>query len=367
VPAERFDFVNAQGQRLAALLDTPAGEPKAYALFAHCFTCGKDVTAARRIAQALTALGIGVLRFDFTGLGASEGEFANTTFSSNVADLLAAAGALRKVRRAPAILIGHSLGGAAVLAAAADVPRALAHQPSAIEGLGSELADVWAARRKRPLPSSLPAGGGWLFIETTPDQAAAVVADLEGPHATRVVVTEAEQRELWRIREDGAGLATRTAEGAEAWPGFEDAAVPPERLADYLRGFEALMLSAGRKGTVFGHFGEGCLHVRIDHDLQTVSGRQQFAEFTAPATELVVTHGGSVSGEHGDGQHQAQNGLADDESLHRVDAERDDDDGRRHGRRPADPERYAPADESLHNDVAGHCPDHRAGQTGGEQ
>jgi len=126
VPAERFDFVNAQGQRLAALLDMPPGEPMAYALFAHCFTCGKDVHAARRIAQALTALGIGVLRFDFTGLGSSEGEFANTTFSSNVADLLAAAGALRERRRAPAILIGHSLGGAAVLAAAADVPEARA-------------------------------------------------------------------------------------------------------------------------------------------------------------------------------------------------------------------------------------------------
>jgi putative redox protein len=126
VPAERFDFVNAQGQRLAALLDMPLGEPKAYALFAHCFTCGKDVHAARRIAQALTALGIGVLRFDFTGLGSSEGEFANTTFSSNVADLLAAAGALRERRRAPAILIGHSLGGAAVLAAAVDVPEARA-------------------------------------------------------------------------------------------------------------------------------------------------------------------------------------------------------------------------------------------------
>ena len=126
MPAERFDFVNSQGQRLAALLDMPPGEPKAYALFAHCFTCGKDVHAARRIAQALTALGIGVLRFDFTGLGSSEGEFANTTFSSNVADLLAAAGALRERRRAPAILIGHSLGGAAVLAAAADVPEARA-------------------------------------------------------------------------------------------------------------------------------------------------------------------------------------------------------------------------------------------------
>jgi uncharacterized OsmC-like protein/fermentation-respiration switch protein FrsA (DUF1100 family) len=126
MPAERFDFVNAEGHRLAALLDNPAGPPRAYALFAHCFTCGKDVNSARRIAEGLKTVGIGVLRFDFTGLGGSEGEFANTTFSSNVADLVAAASELRRVKRAPAILIGHSLGGAAVLAAAADVPEARA-------------------------------------------------------------------------------------------------------------------------------------------------------------------------------------------------------------------------------------------------
>jgi uncharacterized OsmC-like protein/fermentation-respiration switch protein FrsA (DUF1100 family) len=126
MPAERFDFSNAGGQTLAALLDRPPGEPRAYALFAHCFTCGKDVHAAKRIAEALTALDIAVLRFDFTGLGSSEGEFANTTFSSNVGDLVAAADALRRLKRAPAILIGHSLGGTAVLAAAADVPEARA-------------------------------------------------------------------------------------------------------------------------------------------------------------------------------------------------------------------------------------------------
>jgi uncharacterized OsmC-like protein/alpha-beta hydrolase superfamily lysophospholipase len=126
MPAEQFDFFNAEGQRLAGLLDKPPGEARAYALFAHCFTCGKDVHAARRIAEGLTALGIGVLRFDFTGLGSSEGEFANTTFSSNVADLIAAADQLRKVKRAPAILIGHSLGGAAVLAAGSAIPEARA-------------------------------------------------------------------------------------------------------------------------------------------------------------------------------------------------------------------------------------------------
>jgi putative redox protein len=126
MPAERFDFSNAMGERLAALLDCPIEEPRAYALFAHCFTCGKDIHAARRIAEGLTALGIAVLRFDFTGLGASEGEFANTTFSSNIADLVAAADALRRLRRAPAILIGHSLGGAAMLAAAAQIAEARA-------------------------------------------------------------------------------------------------------------------------------------------------------------------------------------------------------------------------------------------------
>ena len=126
MPSERFDFSNAAGERLAALLDSPIEPPRAYALFAHCFTCGKDIRAAKRIAEALTALGIAVLRFDFTGLGSSEGEFGNTTFSSNVADLIAAADALRRTRRAPAILIGRSLGGAAVLAAAADVAEARA-------------------------------------------------------------------------------------------------------------------------------------------------------------------------------------------------------------------------------------------------
>jgi uncharacterized OsmC-like protein/alpha-beta hydrolase superfamily lysophospholipase len=126
MPAERFDFPNAQGQNLAALLDRPAGEPRAYALFAHCFTCGKDTHAAKRVAEGLTALGIAVLRFDFTGLGSSEGEFANTTFSSNVGDLVAAANELRRRAQAPAILIGHSLGGTAVLAAAAEVAEARA-------------------------------------------------------------------------------------------------------------------------------------------------------------------------------------------------------------------------------------------------
>jgi putative redox protein len=108
---------------LAARLDSPDGPARAYALFAHCFTCGKDIFAATGIARALVEHGIAVLRFDFTGLGHSEGEFANTTFSSNVQDLVAAAGWLRTGGHAPSLLIGHSLGGAAVLVAAAAVPE----------------------------------------------------------------------------------------------------------------------------------------------------------------------------------------------------------------------------------------------------
>ena len=126
MPTERFEFEGEGGHRLAAALDLPDREPVAYALFAHCFTCGKDVLAAKRIAAALSAGGIAVLRFDFTGLGSSEGDFANSTFSSNVADLVRAADHLRKNRKAPAILIGHSLGGAAILAAAEKIPEALA-------------------------------------------------------------------------------------------------------------------------------------------------------------------------------------------------------------------------------------------------
>ena len=126
MPTERFQFTGEGGHDLAAALELPDGAPAAYALFAHCFTCGKDALAAKRIAVALAAKGIAVLRFEFTGLGSSEGDFANSTFSSNVADLVRAADHLRETRKAPSLLIGHSLGGAAILAAAGKIPEARA-------------------------------------------------------------------------------------------------------------------------------------------------------------------------------------------------------------------------------------------------
>lgn len=124
--SKKLTFPGSSGDALAARLDEPAGKPRAYALFAHCFTCSKDIFAAARISEALVERGFAVLRFDFTGLGASDGEFANTNFSSNVEDLKLAADFLRQNHSAPEILIGHSLGGAAVLAVAADVPEAKA-------------------------------------------------------------------------------------------------------------------------------------------------------------------------------------------------------------------------------------------------
>ena len=120
-------FPGASGALLAARLDVPSAQaPRAFVLFAHCFTCSKDTKATTLIAEALADAGLATLRFDFTGLGGSEGEFANTDFSSNVADLVAAARWLEAHHRAPALLVGHSLGGAAVLAATAQIPSATA-------------------------------------------------------------------------------------------------------------------------------------------------------------------------------------------------------------------------------------------------
>jgi uncharacterized protein len=135
---ERATFPGAEGQKLAARLDAPDEEPRAYALFAHCFTCGKDIFAASRIAQRLTEHRIAVLRFDFTGIGASEGEFANTNFSSNVADLVAAAAHLRQAYKAPALLIGHSLGGVEVPESKAVVTISAPSDPGHVAGLFRE-------------------------------------------------------------------------------------------------------------------------------------------------------------------------------------------------------------------------------------
>ncbi|HBN31560.1 MAG TPA: osmotically inducible protein C, partial [Rhodobacteraceae bacterium] len=150
MPSEKITFPGHSGDQLAARLDMPDGPHLATALFAHCFTCSKDIPAARRISQRLAAMGIAVLRFDFTGLGHSDGEFANTHFTSNTEDLVKAADYLTSRNMAPALLIGHSLGGAAVLKAASEIPsvKAIAtigapFDPShVVHNFGDKLAEI---------------------------------------------------------------------------------------------------------------------------------------------------------------------------------------------------------------------------------
>ncbi|MFF5571306.1 FAD-binding and (Fe-S)-binding domain-containing protein [Streptomyces luteogriseus] len=175
--------------------------------------------------------------------------------------------------------------------------------PLTVEGMAADLV---------PSPAALPRGGAWLFVETGGESAAEARARAEAivraaDVVDALVVTDpAGQRALWRIREDASGTATRMPDGTEAWPGWEDCAVPPARLGAYLRDFRALMTAHGLRGTPYGHFGDGCIHVRIDFDLLTAPGVARFRRFSEELAELVVAHGGSLSGEHGDGQARAE-------------------------------------------------------------
>ncbi|WP_197320894.1 FAD-binding and (Fe-S)-binding domain-containing protein [Saccharomonospora sp. NB11] len=215
--------------------------------------------------------------------------------------------------RARALVVA---GFADDIAAADAAPQVLSHRPLTVEGMGADLVDILLARGRRPAAlDSLPDGRGWLFVEVggdDPDEArhnaealAAALARETGA-TTSVTTDPARQRQLWGIRESAAGTATRMADGSEAWPGWEDAAVPPEHLGSYLRSFRELLASYGLRGIPYGHFGEGCVHVRIDFDLLTDDGVGTFRRFLTDAADLVVAHGGSLSGEHGDGQARAE-------------------------------------------------------------
>ncbi|WP_336110244.1 FAD-binding and (Fe-S)-binding domain-containing protein [Streptomyces sp. PTD9-10] len=175
--------------------------------------------------------------------------------------------------------------------------------PLTVEGMAADLVRS---------PAGLPGGGAWLFVETggrTPAEArvrAEAIVRAADVVDSLVVTDPAAQRTLWRIREDASGTATRMPDGSEAWPGWEDCAVPPARLGPYLRDFRALLTDHGLRGTPYGHFGDGCIHVRIDFDLLTEAGVGRFRRFSEELADLVVAHGGSLSGEHGDGQARAE-------------------------------------------------------------
>lgn len=190
-------------------------------------------------------------------------------------------------------------------AAAEAAHTLLPYGPLTVEGMAADL--VAGA-------SGLPKGGAWLFVEvggTGREEAYARAEEIAraAAHATTdhtVVADPAGQRALWRVREDASGTATRMPDGSEAWPGWEDCAVPPARLGAYLRDFRALLNQHGLRGTPYGHFGDGCIHVRIDFDLMREAGVRVFRDFSTDLADLVVAHGGSLSGEHGDGLARAE-------------------------------------------------------------
>ncbi|MFD5007628.1 FAD-binding and (Fe-S)-binding domain-containing protein [Streptomyces mutabilis] len=200
--------------------------------------------------------------------------------------------------RALAVL-GYADEAGAAEAAAGLLPLG----PLTVEGMAVDLV---------PSTRGLPRGGAWLFVETGGDSEAEARARAEAvvraaDVVDALVVTDpAGQRRLWRVREDASGTATRMPDGAEAWPGWEDCAVPPARLGGYLRDFRALLAAHDLRGTPYGHFGDGCIHVRVDFDLLTDAGVARFRRFSEELADVVVAHGGSLSGEHGDGQARAE-------------------------------------------------------------
>ena len=209
-----------------------------------------------------------------------------------------------------------ALGYRSMIKAADDVPALLAHSPLAVEGMDRRLVDVVRAHKGPGAVPALPEGEGWLLVEVgAPGED--VTASLERARALcadsaaidTVVYPPGEQASaLWRIRADGAGLGGRTPPDGEgggdqqAWPGFEDAAVPPENLGAYLRDFTALMEEFDIDGLLYGHFGDGCVHVRLAMPLETPEGVAHSRAFLQSAARICAAHGGSVSGEHGDGR-----------------------------------------------------------------
>jgi FAD/FMN-containing dehydrogenase/Fe-S oxidoreductase len=197
------------------------------------------------------------------------------------------------------------LGYAGMAEAADDVPAVLPHDPVTCEGMDERLARVVAS-----MPE-MPRGSGWLLVEVAGDEPREVRARAErlargaGALDHRVVDDLVEQAAIWRVREDGAGLAAQATD-PRGQAGWEDAAVPPDRLGDYLRAFDDLLHAHGLDGAPYGHLGDGCLHIRVSFELTSPGGRRRYRAFVEEAADLAVAHGGSLSGEHGDGRARSE-------------------------------------------------------------
>ena len=196
-----------------------------------------------------------------------------------------------------------------VFDAAADAAKLRLPDAATIEGKGGDLLEALRSKVGQEDAGETLLGnrkgieaGGWLYCEVGAEDLENALARAQVETVDYVVVhQEQEMQDLWRIREAAVGIVTRLPDGGEAWPNREDSAVPPEHLADYLRDLYALMDEYELRGIPFGHFGEGCVHVRISFNFGTEEGVKQFESFMNEAAELVSAHGGSLSGEHGDG------------------------------------------------------------------
>jgi len=219
--------------------------------------------------------------------------------------------AVRLVRE-PAATTLVALGYPTMADAADAVPAVLAHAPVACEGLDRRIVDVVRERQGAGAVPGMPRGAGWLLVEVvgaSPAEATAVAGAVirdAGALDARVVDDPAEAAALWRIRAAGAGLSSRTPSGAPAHSGWEDAAVPPERLGSYLRRFDELLEEHRLSGLPYGHLGDGCLHIRIDFPFDEPGGTAAFRRFLLDAAALTAAHGGSMSGEHGDGRARSE-------------------------------------------------------------
>jgi len=217
----------------------------------------------------------------------------------------------------PAATVLLALGFGDSVAAADCVPVVLPHGPLTMESINAALVDRLPEEvRREAVAAGLPAGSAWLLVEVAgagPQEASraarAIITDLAGSDlaVTSSVVTDPQaQAVLWRCRRDSTGLATRRSDGAEAWGGWEDAAVPPGRLGSYLRELDDILAAHDLTGASYGHFGEGCMHMRMDFDLLSEPGLARYRSFVQQAADLVVRLGGSVSGEHGDGRARSE-------------------------------------------------------------
>ncbi len=209
------------------------------------------------------------------------------------------------------------LGYADIYSAAEQAPELMAHEPIALEGIDDVLVDHMKRKRLHPEDVALlPDGGGWLLVEfggETKEEADARAGELiellerrqDGP-SIKLFDDPDEERMVWEIRELALGATARVPGEEDTWEGWEDAAVPPERLGDYLRDFRRLLDRYGYVGALYGHIGQGCIHTRTNYDLTTAAGIRKYRSFIEDAADLVVSYGGSLSGEHGDGQSRAE-------------------------------------------------------------